>query len=261
MAKEVGVEWINNYDCLNQLGCEHEDAGGFYDELVNHDGWVGAFNWGDSNAWEEDFKRPDKGGTANSWVDAADLVYFTGHGSPWGFYFRCDTPDDNLVECDHYSGPTNGDMRLGRVDLEWLALEVCNTLQLDATLGGQNLDVFDRWSKSFQGLHTICSFTTVSLDLCTPGRYFAAYLDGRWLTVIYGLPEWLVGRHPLKVIDAWFAMTSLAQPAPYEAAVLYANTQGTDTQNDYIWDHGYVSPDPIPGAANWFSWTWIPHAC
>lgn len=261
MPKEVGVEWVNTYDCLNQLTHEHEDAGGFYNELVNHDGWVGAFNWGNGAAWEQDFKRTDKGGTANSWADAVDFAYFTGHGSPWGFYFRCDVPDDNLVECDHYSGPTNGDMRLGKVDLEWLALEVCNTLQLDAVRSGTHYDVFDRWADAFQGMHTMLSFTTVSLDLATPGSYFAAYCDGRWPTVIYGIPEWLIGRSPLKVIDAWFAMTSLVQPAPYEAAVLYANTQGTDTQNDYIWDRGHVSSDPVPGAANWFSWTWVPHAC
>ncbi|HKI81106.1 MAG TPA: DUF6345 domain-containing protein, partial [Pseudodesulfovibrio sp.] len=244
MAKEVGIEWVNTYDCLNQLTHEHEDAGGFYDELVNHDGWVGSFNWGNGAAWEQDFKRPDKGGTANLWVDTAAFVYFTGHGSPWGFYFRCDVPDDNLIECDHYTGPTNGDLRLGNDDLEWLALEVCNTLQLDAILNGTNLDVFDRWAESFQGMHTICSFTTVSLDLATPGRYFAVYLDGRWPLVLFGIPEWMIGRFPLKVIDAWFAMTSLVQPAPYEAAVLYDNTQGTDTQNDYIWDHGHVSTDP-----------------
>ena len=261
MAKQVGVEWVNTYDCLNQLTHEHEDAGGFYDELVHHDGWVGAFNWGNSAAWEEDFKRTDKGGTAPTWVDAADFVYFTGHGSPWGFYFRCDIPDDNLVECDHYSGPSNGDLRLGQVDLEWLALEVCNTLQLDATRDGANLDVFDRWADAFQGMHTMLSFTTVSLDVATPGRYFAAYCDGRWPSVVFGLPEWLIGRIPLKVIDAWFAMTSACQPAPYEAAVLYANTAGTDTHNDYIWGHGHVSADPVPGAANWFSWTWVAHAC
>ena len=84
------------------------------------------------------------------------------------------------------------------------------------------------------------SFTTVSLDLPTPGRYLAAYCDGRWLSVIFGIPEWIVGRAPMRVIDAWFAMAA-SQPAPYEAAVLYANTQGTDTQNDYIWGHGHVS--------------------
>jgi len=85
--------------------------------------------------------------------------------------------------------------------------------------------------------------------------------DGRWPTVIYGLPEWLIGRIPLKVIDAWFEMTTLTQPDGVESAVMYANTQGTDTHNDYIHGHGHVSKDPVPGAANWFMWVWVPHAC
>jgi hypothetical protein len=29
VAKHVGIEWINNYNNLNQLTHEHEDAGGF----------------------------------------------------------------------------------------------------------------------------------------------------------------------------------------------------------------------------------------
>lgn len=262
MPKEVGVEWVNNYDCHNALTHEDEDAEGFYNELVDHDGWIGNFNWGDSNAWEEDFKRTDKGGAANIWVDAADFVYFTGHGSPFvAAYFRCDVPDDDRLEADHYSGPNNGDIRLGKQDLEWLALEVCNTLQLDATKSGTNYDVFDRWAEAFQGLHIVCSFTTTSLDLSTPGRYFASLCDGRWPTVIYGLPESWFGRFPIKIIDAWFEMTSLTQPDWCESAVLYANTEGTDTQNDYIWGRGHVSKDPVPGAANWFMWCWVPHAC
>lgn len=261
MARELGVEWINQYDCLNTLTHEHEDAGGFYNELVNHDGWIGRFNWGDSNAWEQDFKRPDKGGIADQWVDTVDICYFTGHGSPWGFYFRCDSPDDGLVESDHYSGPSNGDLRLGYNDLDWLALEVCNTLQLDASNGGTNYDVFDRWASSFQGMHTMLSFTTTSLDLAEPGRYFAAYMDGRWLREVYGIPEWLATGSAMKVIDAWFAMATVTQPDDVEAAVLYANTEGTDTQNDHLWGHGHVSADPRPGAARWFSWTWVPHAC
>jgi hypothetical protein len=257
----VGVEWINAYDCLNALTHEHTDAGGFYNELVTYDGWVGLFNWGNSNAWEEDFKRPDKGGTADDWADAADFVYFTGHGSPWGFYFRCDRPDDGLVESDNYTGPTNGDLRLGNYNCEWLALEVCNTLQMDADNNGTNYDVFDRWAEAFRGMHIMCSFTTVSWDLPTPGRYFASYCNGRWLTVIYGIPEWMIGRMPMRVIDAWFNMCTVTQPDEYESAVLYANTEGTNTGNDFIHGRGYVSPDPRPGASWWFSWTWIPHAC
>jgi Family of unknown function (DUF6345) len=70
LANYVGVEWINDYNNLNKLTHEHEDAGGLYDELVNHDGWVGRFNWGNSNnAWEDDFKRTAKGGHAPDWVE------------------------------------------------------------------------------------------------------------------------------------------------------------------------------------------------
>lgn len=259
MSKEVGVEWVNNYDWLNQLTHEHTDAGGFYDELVNHDGWVGRFNWGDANAWEQDFKRTDRGGTANHWVDTVDFAYFTGHGDPWGFYFRSDVPDDSIIEADHYSGSDNGDLRLGKQDLEWLALEVCSTLQLDANKDGNNYDVFDRWAKAFQGLHIICSFTTGSIDLPTPGRYFASLCDGRWLTVIFGMPAFF--SFPLRVIDAWFAMTTLTQPDWVQSAVLYADTEGTNTHDDHIHSHGYVSPDPVPGAASWFMWTWVSHWC
>jgi len=257
----VGVEWINKYDCHNPLGCEHEDAGGFYHELVSHDGWTGKFNWGDSDAWEQDFTRPERGGDSNNWADACNFVYFTGHGSPWGFYFRCDVPHDDIVESDHYTGADNGDMRIGKKNLEWLALEVCNTLQMDASKNGKNYDVFDRWRKAFQGLHTICSFTTTSLDVCTPGKYFASLCDGRWPQVIFGFPSFLMQGSPFRVIDAWFMMTSLCQPDWAESAVLYANTEGTDTYNDHIHGHGYVSPKPQPGAANWFMWSWIPHKC
>jgi hypothetical protein len=56
-------------------------------------------------------------------------------------------------------------------------------------------------------------------------------------------------------------MTTLTQPDGVESAVMYANTQGTDTHNDYIHGHGHVSNDPAPGAASWFMWVWVPHAC
>jgi hypothetical protein len=65
----------------------------------------------------------------------------------------------------------------------------------------------------------------------------------------------------MKVIDAWFTMTSLTQPDWAEAAVMYANTEGTDTHNDHIHGHGHVSADPVPGTAGWFSWTCVTHPC
>ena len=83
---KVGVEWVNNYDWLNQLTHEHEDAGGFYDELVQHAGWIGSFNWGNGNAWEDDFKRTDKIRTATpppGWTPSTSAAS-PGTGAPAG---------------------------------------------------------------------------------------------------------------------------------------------------------------------------------
>jgi hypothetical protein len=151
----------------------------------------------------------------------------------------------------------NGDLRLGRYNLEWLALEVCNTLQWEATSGGTTYNVFDRWRAAFEGLHIMCSFTTVSLDLPTPGRYFAAYLDGRWPSVVFGLPAGWFARMPIRVIDAWFEMASITQPDWAEAAVLYASNSSADPSNDFIHGAGPVSADPFPHTSR----TWIPHFC
>ena len=147
-------------------------------------------------------------------MEQADIVYFTGHGSPSGFYFRSDVPDDSQVQGDFTtsSAGNDGDLRLGHGDLEWLGLEVCNTLQMDAFQQGANRDVFDRWADAFEGLHALLSFTTTSLDLANPGRAFASALDGRWMTAMYGIPEWIIGRHPMRVIDAWFWMAQFTQP-------------------------------------------------
>ena len=97
----VGVEWVNDYDWLNRLTHEHEDAGGFYDELVDHAGWIGSFNWGDGNAWEDDFKRVDKDGHALDWADAVDFCYFTRTWQPVGLLFSRRRPCAGTAESDH----------------------------------------------------------------------------------------------------------------------------------------------------------------
>jgi hypothetical protein len=146
---------------------------------------------------------------------------------------------------------------MGRNNLEWLALEVCSTLAWEGDINGTIRNVFERWCSAFQGMHTLCSFTTVSSDLATPGRYFAALLDGRWMQEIFGI-GW-IGGSPFRVIDAWFLMTSIAQDDIFEAAVMWGDTEGTNTREDFIHGHGYVSPDPNPGG--WFMWTWWARGC
>ena len=192
MAYGIGTESIDAYNNLNALTHEHEDAGGFYDELRVHDGATGKFNWGDGNAFEDDFKANARGGDADQWVEQADIVYFTGHGSPSGFYFRSDVPDDSQVRRLHDERGRQRRRPAPRPRRPGVAGP--GGVQHPADGGGvvqqgANRDVFDRWADAFEGLHALLSFTTTSLDLANPGRAFASALDGRWMTAMYGIPR------------------------------------------------------------------------
>jgi hypothetical protein len=71
------------------------------------------------------------------------------------------------------------------------------------------------------------------------------------------LPAVLFTGAPFKVIDAWFAMTSVTQPGWAEAAVLYAGNSSANPAGDYIHGYGPVSGDPYPHNYR----VWIPHTC
>lgn len=264
MAYGIGVEWINDYDNMKKLHNRGEDAGGFYEELCDHDGATGLFNWGDGNAFEDDFKADDRGGHAGEWIERADIVYFAGHGCSSGFWFRSDVPDDDKLRSDFTTttAGNDGELRAGRGALKWLTLQCCDTLMWESPLWGQQKDVFDRWGQAFDGLHTILGYTNPSIDEPgSPGRKFASFLDGRWINVVYGLPEAFFGtRLPLPVIDSWFLMTQLTQGSGVTAAALRADSPGTDTGADHLVGHGYVSPDPAHGQG-WFFRTWLTHTC
>ena len=73
---EAGTSWIGP---SGGLGGSQANAKGFVDGL-RADGWPINFNWGDPNAWESDWRRND-----DTWVDAADFVFYTGHANMDGW--------------------------------------------------------------------------------------------------------------------------------------------------------------------------------
>jgi hypothetical protein len=82
-ASKVGVEWVADFDqCpANDLpNCTQPECMKLYNALVG-EGWTGSFHWGNSAAWETDFKRAAAGGSENSWIDSVDLGLFCSHGS------------------------------------------------------------------------------------------------------------------------------------------------------------------------------------
>ena len=119
-----------------------------------HDGATGKFNWGDGNAFEDDFKANARGGHADQWVEQADIVYFTGHGSPSGFYFRSDVPDDSQVHgrLHHEQRPaTTATCASATATWSGWAWRCATPCRWIAFQQGANRDVFDRWADAFEG--------------------------------------------------------------------------------------------------------------
>jgi len=70
----VGVEWCNIYndvpDLANISGTD-DSAQGFKNHIQSLSGWSSRFDWGNDNAWEQDFKfaTAPGGGTDSYWAD------------------------------------------------------------------------------------------------------------------------------------------------------------------------------------------------
>lgn len=230
--REVGVEWVNDYyGWASTLSQCDDDAVGFYNTM-GAKGWTQRWNWGDSNAWEQDFKEPSKpgGGTDTTYADNVDFAYFSGHGNANGFYFGT-TIDDH--------GLSNTDAIWGNKDLEWIALSSC--LVLNYSAGG----VFSRWGwPVFQGLHGICGMDTVMSDTPNQGAYFARFMTGDW-----NYPSW-GARLPVR--EAWRQAAWWALPAGQYCAILGASRTGADTWNEYLDGYGPVVADPTPPSWLWY---------
>lgn len=207
MGGEVGIEWVKNYHGrAGNLTNTKSQAEGFYNRID----CTRRFNWGDDLAWDIDFEEP---GDDHRWVDNVDIVFFSGHGSKDGPYFGVSTHDDGEAR--------PSEIKWGNRDLEWIAFDACEILKYEG--------VWDRWRDAFKGLHYILGFRTTCSDEKNRGKYFALLLNMGW-----------------KVRDAWILACQLTEGSGTKMAYLRAAKSGTNTLNDHLWGHGYVSPDPRP---------------
>ena len=243
-AYEVGVEWTNDYGFLyydpdegliylgDLSGCD-DDAIDFYNKLGN-DGWSQDFNWGDANAWEEDFKKESLGGTDYIWIDEQDFAFYAGHGSPTGFYFNNDH-DDKKLRCTD----TNHDAEWGNddnQDLEWIALACCEVLKNSDDDGAW----YERWGWGvFKGLHQIDGFDTSISDNPNHGEIFADYM--------------IVNEYTIKT--AWFKMADDTEGSGVKAVVMGVCDSGYATYDDHLWGHGSVASDKTDPSCLF----WSPH--
>lgn len=179
--RECGASWIGVSQGLNGSAGNRQ---GFLDQC-RAAGWRVNFDWGDANAFESDWRRND-----DSWVDAADLVFYTGHASPNGW--NLSSPDDDFLHFSEVSGASD---HWGQNDLEWVIVAACGPHQSNHFTTSVG-NAFDRWRDAFDGLHVFLGYGAVTFDNTTEGRRFMELARAGWSTV-----------------DAWFRTAQEVQPA------------------------------------------------
>jgi hypothetical protein len=223
---EAGTHWIGT---SGGLSGSKKNAQGFVDGLKNA-GWNIRFNWGDYNAWEDDWHEND-----DQYVDDADFVFYTGHadGNGWMLYDPGTTNADSL----HWTEVNEPNDRWGRQDLEWVVVAACGPLQDDIlSPGGGN--VLNRWGGAFDGLHLLMGYGAVTFDNQSEGKTLIKY-----------------ARQGKTLAEAWRRTAQEIQPAEngYGApngpriyvGVMWASKSGqTSPFNDHLWGYGSVAPDP-----------------
>jgi hypothetical protein len=164
--REVGVEYIANYPGTSgDLPCAYNNASGFYNYLRWYGGACSVghcFLYGNTSAYEQDFKRHSLGGTNDYYVDDVDIVFYEGHGNPSLFTFK--TPWGGGTHDDSYLTYNDAYLAWGNKDVEWIALLSCSVLA-----DSHQLD----WAWTMNRLHLLLGFETTAYDVCGFGWEFA----------------------------------------------------------------------------------------
>ncbi|WP_394355751.1 DUF6345 domain-containing protein [Caldicoprobacter guelmensis] len=124
----MGVEYVNYYAGTGSPAAPYgdlqisDDAVNGLIDIVNdpNTSWFWRFSYGNSSAWEKDWKASRLGGLAETYCDNVDLVAFCGHGLGNNFVFS--TQKD-----DWYTDIT--DLDAGYKDAEWMLTFTCNFLK------------------------------------------------------------------------------------------------------------------------------------
>lgn len=230
---EMGVEWITDWPGTGDDRANwYYSASNLYNELLSR-GWIGRFNWGNTNAWERDFKPAGGPYGGNGDIDTVDLALIGTHGTSaydpkWhttlsAVYFSSNNDD-------WYLSPGEAYRYYGTNDLEWLAFDSCSVLRDDSMW---------YWHETFNGLHLMLGFAN-TMYVVYPGD------GGVWADQM----RWKGWWHPAKTVtQAWFSAVSNQQPHGVLARVL---AEELNNYNDYMWGEGYVSSDYANNGGYWY---------
>ncbi len=171
ITRKMAAEWVESYpipnDNLSNLGLTKEDADGFINSL-SAIGWTKLFNYGNSSAWEKDWRDCSLGGIDCSvGIDRAQFAYFSGHGGPAKFYFG--SLKDSLTAYG-----SNARFHT----LRWASFSSCQTLRAGPYVGPGDPPL-TAWFNSFQGSYMLLGFHSNMSDAAFGGP-FANNMGGIW---------------------------------------------------------------------------------
>jgi hypothetical protein len=219
----AGTSWIG---LSGGLGGSQKNAQGFVDELAAI-GWKVRFNWGDANAWESDWRRND-----DTWVDAVDFVFYTGHASSDGWLLA--VPDDTFLHFNETAGSRD---LWGANNLEWAVIAACGPLQDEVV--GSGGDVLDRWRDAFDGLHILMGYAQDTIDNEEEGKRLVQY-----------------AKSGSTIIQSWFRTGQEIQGGGIWVGAYYIGGASGSTGDDHLWGVGSVGPDI--SSPTWRACSWVP---
>ena len=214
----------------SDLPYTRDSARHFYDKM-RAAGYTGSdsFIYGNSAAWETDWKRAALGGSENNYVDDVDIVFFHDHGGSGGMWIPWGHTDTWVV-------PNDCAWSWGDKDVEWIGIKSCLTLT-DRT----------GWATCMNGAHLIAGMITIS---------YGADYGGDWANQLLGWYLWPFGwlRSPKTVTQAWFSACDSSQPSSVVARVIAEDWRHF---NDKVWNRG----GPVYGDVVDSTYYWQDHRC
>ncbi len=225
----TGVEWINTFSGLctpgSNLSNRANVAEGFQDAMASQ-GNPAIFDWGDTNAWETDFRSPANGGDSTDWSDDVNFCYFADHGgnSSNVFYIGFTARHNNCLG-------SSDTWQLGAKSLKWMVFDTC-----DLVLGTDAASVTE-WFGPMQGVHIVFGFVSTAYDDGGRGASFGHdAADGAGLS------------------NAWLADAVASDSRQTAIAIAAGATQAeaiNRRENECIPWLGYDV-----AATNWLAWKW-----
>ncbi len=209
--RETANEYAEDYPGTdNDLSTPDKTVRRFSDYL-NDRGWTWLFDWGGANAWEQDYKRADLGGTNQDWIDATDIFIHCSHGTDDALFMARTDRDDTLVS----SGDIND--AWGNRDLEWAFFHCCLNMKTLA------------WHNALNGAHAISGWKNVINGSKNWGKKIAKKL---WDNGLFDSAE--------TIYQSWWQATKSHQPASNIGRLIVEDRVHFD---EYIHGQGPVEAD------------------